>query len=123
MSCAQVGFRQVELGDRSLLVNKRRIWVRGVNRHEHDPLRGKAVTEASMLQVWCLLTVFLPSTSLDQRSTSCMLVQQAAMCRLLLQASLRCPQFSNIILQDVKLMKQLNFNAVRTSHYPNHPRW
>jgi Glycosyl hydrolases family 2, TIM barrel domain len=47
----QVGFRQVELGDRALLVNKRRIWVRGVNRHEHDPLRGKAVSEASMLQV------------------------------------------------------------------------
>jgi beta-galactosidase/beta-glucuronidase len=47
----QVGFRQVELGDRALLVNKRRIWVRGVNRHEHDPLRGKAVSETSMLQV------------------------------------------------------------------------
>jgi len=24
---------------------------------------------------------------------------------------------------DVKLMKQYNFNAVRTSHYPNHPYW
>lgn len=24
---------------------------------------------------------------------------------------------------DVKLMKQFNFNAVRTSHYPNHPYW
>ena len=53
--CAQVGFRQVELGNRALLVNKRRIWVRGVNRHEHDPLRGKAVTEGSMLQVRCFL--------------------------------------------------------------------
>jgi Glycosyl hydrolases family 2, TIM barrel domain len=53
----QVGFRQVELGDRALLVNKRRIWVRGVNRHEHDPLRGKAVTEAGMLQVQGLLTL------------------------------------------------------------------
>ncbi len=27
------------------------------------------------------------------------------------------------MLADVKLMKQLNFNAVRTSHYPNSPRW
>ena len=25
--------------------------------------------------------------------------------------------------QDIFLMKQLNFNAVRASHYPNHPRW
>ncbi len=27
------------------------------------------------------------------------------------------------MLKDVQLMKQLNFNAVRTSHYPNNPRW
>jgi beta-galactosidase len=27
------------------------------------------------------------------------------------------------MIQDVKLMKQHNFNSVRTSHYPNHPRW
>lgn len=27
------------------------------------------------------------------------------------------------MLRDIKLMKQNNFNAVRTSHYPNHPRW
>ena len=25
--------------------------------------------------------------------------------------------------QDLALMKQFNINAVRTSHYPNHPRW
>ncbi|NJM94914.1 MAG: DUF4981 domain-containing protein [Cytophagales bacterium] len=25
--------------------------------------------------------------------------------------------------RDVELMKQFNINAVRTSHYPNHPRW
>jgi beta-galactosidase len=25
--------------------------------------------------------------------------------------------------QDIRLMKQFNINAVRTSHYPNHPRW
>ncbi|MFB9136636.1 beta-galactosidase [Vibrio olivae] len=27
------------------------------------------------------------------------------------------------MLRDICLMKQYNFNAVRTSHYPNHPRW
>lgn len=27
------------------------------------------------------------------------------------------------MVQDVKLLKQLNINAVRTSHYPNDPRW
>ncbi len=27
------------------------------------------------------------------------------------------------LLRDVTLMKQYNFNAVRTSHYPNDPRW
>lgn len=27
------------------------------------------------------------------------------------------------MLQDIYLMKQHNINAVRTSHYPNHPRW
>ncbi|KAA5824801.1 DUF4981 domain-containing protein [Algibacter amylolyticus] len=27
------------------------------------------------------------------------------------------------MLKDIELMKQFNFNAVRTSHYPNDPRW
>jgi beta-galactosidase len=27
------------------------------------------------------------------------------------------------MIADIKLMKQFNFNAVRTSHYPNDPRW
>jgi len=27
------------------------------------------------------------------------------------------------MLEDIKLMKQNNINAVRTSHYPNHPKW
>ncbi|MGW0532102.1 glycoside hydrolase family 2 TIM barrel-domain containing protein [Streptomyces sp. NPDC003032] len=29
----------------------------------------------------------------------------------------------SVMLQDVLLMKRHNINAVRTSHYPNHPRW
>ena len=27
------------------------------------------------------------------------------------------------MLEDILLMKRANVNAVRTSHYPNHPRW
>lgn len=29
----------------------------------------------------------------------------------------------NSMIKDIKLMKQFNINAVRTSHYPNHPQW
>ena len=29
----------------------------------------------------------------------------------------------NRMIQDIKIMKQLNINAVRTSHYPDDPRW
>ncbi|MEE2876658.1 MAG: glycoside hydrolase family 2 TIM barrel-domain containing protein, partial [Candidatus Neomarinimicrobiota bacterium] len=47
---------------------------RGVNRHEHDPVVGRAVSE-------------------------------------------------ELMVQDIKLMKRFNINAVRASHYPNHPRW
>jgi beta-galactosidase len=72
-SC-RVGFRQVKVKDGVVLLNGKRLIVRGVNRHEHHPQRGRAVTDADMIR-------------------------------------------------DIKLMKQLNFNAVRTSHYPNHPRW
>ena len=72
-SC-RVGFRQVEIRDSLVLLNGRRLVVRGVNRHEFSPWHGRAVTEA------------------DMRA-------------------------------DIVLMKQLNFNAVRTSHYPNDPLW
>ena len=70
----RVGFRQVELGDGRMLVNGVPVLIKGVNRHEHDPDRGKAVTVDSMVE-------------------------------------------------DIRLMKQFNLNAVRTSHYPNDPRW
>jgi beta-galactosidase len=68
------GFRLVEVRDRNLLVNGRRVMIRGVNRHDHHPERGKAVTVE------------------DMRA-------------------------------DLVLMKQLNVNAVRCSHYPNDPRF
>jgi len=70
----KVGFREIEIKNGILMVNGRKVWVKGVNRHETDPYRGRAITEASMIE-------------------------------------------------DIKLMKQHNINTVRTSHYPNHPRW
>jgi beta-galactosidase len=43
-----VGFRHVEVRDRQLLVNGQPIWIFGVNRHDHHPDRGKAVTVDDM---------------------------------------------------------------------------
>ena len=43
-----VGFRRVEVLDRQLLVNGEPVMIRGVNRHDHHPDRGKAVTVADM---------------------------------------------------------------------------
>ena len=72
-SC-RIGFRQVEIKDGVILLNGKRLVLRGVDRHEHHPERGRALTEE------------------DMRA-------------------------------EIILMKQLNFNAVRTSHYPDHPVW
>ena len=70
----RVGFRQITITNGQLLINGKAIKIRGVNRHEHDPQRGRVMTEEMMLR-------------------------------------------------DILLMKQANINAVRTSHYPNVPRW
>lgn len=42
------GFRRVEVVDRELLLNGYPVLIHGVNRHDHDPDRGKAVTEDTM---------------------------------------------------------------------------
>lgn len=47
-SC-RVGFRRVELGDRELLINGRPVMIAGMNRHEHHPVRGKAITRDDMI--------------------------------------------------------------------------
>jgi beta-galactosidase/beta-glucuronidase len=44
----RVGFRRVEVRGHELLVNGRAVLIKGVNRHDHDPRRGKAVTPASI---------------------------------------------------------------------------
>ncbi|SMB85790.1 beta-galactosidase [Pasteurella testudinis DSM 23072] len=69
-----IGFRKVEIKRGQLLLNGKPLLIRGVNRHEHHPERGHAVTREDMLQ-------------------------------------------------DIILMKQHNFNAVRCAHYPNSPLW
>ncbi len=43
-----VGFRRVEVSGPELHVNGQPILVKGVNRHDHDPRRGKAVTRESI---------------------------------------------------------------------------
>ncbi len=70
-SC-RLAFRTIDIKNGLLRVNHRPITIRGVNFHEHDPIRGHAVS----------------------------------------------PQ---LIEADIKLMKRHNFNAVRTSHYPQAP--
>ena len=44
----RIGFRHVEIRQRQLLVNGQPVWIFGVNRHDHHPERGKAVTVDDM---------------------------------------------------------------------------
>ena len=46
----RVGFRRVEVLARDLLVNGRRVLIKGVNRHEFDDRRGRAVPRELMLR-------------------------------------------------------------------------
>ncbi|MBB1274041.1 beta-galactosidase [Psychromonas sp. SR45-3] len=70
----QVGFRVIDINNGQLKLNGQALLIRGVNRHEHHPEKGHAVSYEDMLL-------------------------------------------------DIKLLKKNNFNAVRTAHYPNHPKW
>ncbi|PWD51263.1 glycoside hydrolase [Serinibacter arcticus] len=45
-----VGFRRITIEDAVFLVNGRPVKLRGVNRHEFDPLRGRSVTPERMLE-------------------------------------------------------------------------
>lgn len=71
----RVGFREVRIsGEGVLLLNGKRLVIRGVNRHEFSPETGRYVSEEHMRR-------------------------------------------------EIAAMKRLNFNAVRTSHYPCSTRW
>lgn len=74
MVSSKIGFRQVEIVGKELLINGQPVLIKGVNRHDHDHQTGKAVSAEAMLA-------------------------------------------------EIKLMKQFNINAVRTSHYPNDSHW
>lgn len=69
-----LGFRSIEFrkGDSKLLINGKLTYLYGVNRPDHHPAKGKALSRED-------------------------------------------------ILQDIKTMKQFNFNCVRLSHYPSDP--
>jgi beta-galactosidase len=71
---SRTGFRTSEVKNGQFLFNGKAILLKGVNRHEHDPVTAHVVDEKSMME-------------------------------------------------DIRLMKQFNINTVRTSHYPNDPRW
>jgi beta-galactosidase len=44
----RVGFRSVEVRDRNLLINGKRVLIKGVNRHDHHDTKGKAVDRETM---------------------------------------------------------------------------
>jgi beta-galactosidase len=46
-SC-NVGFRTSEIKNGQLLINGKAIYIKGVNRHEHDPVTGHVISEESM---------------------------------------------------------------------------
>lgn len=68
------GFKSVKIANRELLLNGKKVYIHGVNRHEHSEYHGKTV-------------------SLEQ------------------------------MVNEVHILKQYNFNAVRTCHYPDDERW
>ncbi len=70
----RVGFRTVEIKGRDFLVNGKRVFFKGVNRHEHNATKGHTLSREDMRK-------------------------------------------------DMEMMKKLNVNAVRHSHYPPDPYW
>src|SRR5450432_268768 len=73
-AACRVGFRNIRIQNRHLLINGKAVMIKGVNRHDHDDTTGKAISR-------------------------------------------------EVMEADIRLMKQFNINAVRTSHYPNDPYW
>jgi len=70
----RIGFRSIEITGNNFLVNGKRIFLKGVNRHESSAKNGHAITKEEMKK-------------------------------------------------DMEMMKRMNINAVRHSHYPPDPYW
>jgi beta-galactosidase len=68
----KVGFRQLDIMDGVLHVNGVPVKIKGVNRHEHSPYKGRTMDHS-------------------------------------------------FVEEELKLMKRLNINSIRTAHYPNSP--
>lgn len=49
-TACRIGFRRIRVAGRKLLINGQPVMIRGVNRHEHDDVRGKALTTESMVR-------------------------------------------------------------------------
>jgi beta-galactosidase len=47
-TACKVGFRKVEVRDRQLLINGKPMMIKGMNRHDHDDVHGKAVSREIM---------------------------------------------------------------------------
>ena len=47
-TAARIGFRSVEVKNRQLLVNGKRVLIKGVNRHDHHDSKGKALDRETM---------------------------------------------------------------------------
>ncbi|WP_176214813.1 glycoside hydrolase family 2 TIM barrel-domain containing protein [Reichenbachiella faecimaris] len=46
----KIGFRTAEIKDGNFKINGQTVMIKGVNRHEHDPVTGHVVDEASMIK-------------------------------------------------------------------------
>jgi len=55
VAASRTGFRSVEVRDRQLLINGEPVMLHGVNHHEHDPDRGRAVTPELTRRDVCLM--------------------------------------------------------------------
>ena len=47
-TAVRVGFRSIEVRNRNLLINGKRVLIKGVNRHDHDDRKGKALSREDM---------------------------------------------------------------------------
>ena len=47
-TATRIGFRSIEVRDRSLLINGKRVLIKGVNRHDHHETKGKALDRETL---------------------------------------------------------------------------